>query len=322
MTDLKPKRIFISHASEDKAEFAKPMADHFLTQKGIDAWLDLYEIVGGDDLVEKIWEEGFNADCMVVLLSPDFLTKKWPMNELRTAIAKKINDKFRVIPVVVRPCAVPDALASTLRFEVGKDGTIIQIADKIADIVHGVTIKPALGSAPGHVTARTLKIPGLNSADALILEAIFDDLIAKDQGIIYTRDIRPIASANQIGETAFGDSLEMLVESGWIAVNFGGMGNRIPQTLDMPPQVILTLARAKDIDVDGVTCQLAGLIINDGITDGQMLESRVACPHQILMAVIADLKASGLINHAQFIGKAHTITAVSAKFRRWFSEEC
>jgi hypothetical protein len=58
-SDAAPK-LFISHASEDKARFVLPFAEG-LRADGIDAWVDRWEIRPGDSLVQKIFDEGIAA---------------------------------------------------------------------------------------------------------------------------------------------------------------------------------------------------------------------------------------------------------------------
>jgi hypothetical protein len=49
-------RVFLSHASEDKARFVVPFADG-LRARGLDVWVDRWEMLPGDSLVAKIFVE-------------------------------------------------------------------------------------------------------------------------------------------------------------------------------------------------------------------------------------------------------------------------
>lgn len=57
---MSPK-VFVSHASEDKDRFVLRFAER-LRQKGIDAWLDKWEMLPGDSLVDKIFVEGIKEE--------------------------------------------------------------------------------------------------------------------------------------------------------------------------------------------------------------------------------------------------------------------
>jgi hypothetical protein len=53
-------RVFLSHASEDKDRFVLPFA-RALRANGVDVWLDKWEILPGDSLVDKLFEEGLKG---------------------------------------------------------------------------------------------------------------------------------------------------------------------------------------------------------------------------------------------------------------------
>ena len=52
--DPKRPKVFISHASEDKDLFVIPFSKKLL-ENGIDAWVDKWEMLPGDSLVDKIF---------------------------------------------------------------------------------------------------------------------------------------------------------------------------------------------------------------------------------------------------------------------------
>lgn len=71
---MSPK-VFVSHASEDKDRFVLDFATR-LRASGIDVWLDKWEMLPGDSLIDKIFEDGVkNANAVIVVLS-SFSVKK------------------------------------------------------------------------------------------------------------------------------------------------------------------------------------------------------------------------------------------------------
>ena len=89
--------VFISHASEDKAEIARPLAEA-LTQRGLSVWFDEYELTLGDRLRRKI-EEGLRVSRYgVTILSENFFRKKWPQEELDALFALETESK-KILPV-------------------------------------------------------------------------------------------------------------------------------------------------------------------------------------------------------------------------------
>ena len=90
-------KIFISHASEDKADFVHPLAQA-LSRK-FTVWYDEYELTLGDSLLKKI-NEGLHAcDYGVVVLSQAFFGKKWPQSELDGLFALETSNRKIILPI-------------------------------------------------------------------------------------------------------------------------------------------------------------------------------------------------------------------------------
>ena len=77
---------FISHASEDKADIARPLADA-LTEQGWRVWLDEYELKIGMSVYAAIDDGLRRTRFGVVILSANFFAKNWPQNELHALAA-------------------------------------------------------------------------------------------------------------------------------------------------------------------------------------------------------------------------------------------
>jgi hypothetical protein len=89
--------IFISHASEDKDGFVRPLAEAL--RKKFDVWYDEYELKVGDSLRAKIDEGLHKADYSVVVLSPSFFNKKWTKAELDGLLALETSTHKLILPV-------------------------------------------------------------------------------------------------------------------------------------------------------------------------------------------------------------------------------
>ena len=68
---MKPAKLFISHASEDKQDFADSLAVA-LREAGYDVWYDKWALVAGDSLLKKISQGLRECDFGIVLLSKSF----------------------------------------------------------------------------------------------------------------------------------------------------------------------------------------------------------------------------------------------------------
>lgn len=91
--------VFISHASEDKDEFVRPLAEA-LRERELRIWYDEWEVVVGDRLRQRI-EDGLRRSRFgVVVLSPSFFAKNWPKEELDGLATMEVNDgRDRILPV-------------------------------------------------------------------------------------------------------------------------------------------------------------------------------------------------------------------------------
>jgi len=107
-------KVFLSHASEDKERFVLGFATK-LRDSGVDVWLDKWEMLPGDSLVEKIFEEGLKkAQAVIIILSLNSVNKPWVKEELNISVVNKISKGTKIIPVVIDHCEVPESLKSTI----------------------------------------------------------------------------------------------------------------------------------------------------------------------------------------------------------------
>lgn len=90
--------VFISHASEDKDLFVRPLAKE-LVRSGIRVWLDETALRLGDSLRRSIEHGLRHARFGVVVISPAFLSKEWPQRELDALMCSEINGRQKVLPV-------------------------------------------------------------------------------------------------------------------------------------------------------------------------------------------------------------------------------
>jgi hypothetical protein len=143
-------RVYLAHASEDHVTLAKPLAEHLMA-KGVNVWLDEWEIRAGDSLRRKM-EEGL-ADCthFVVILTPNSLHKPWVETEIDAGFVRAVGGESRFIGL--RAGIGVHELSPFLRTlrcpEVRLD-QVGEIDALVADI-YGVSRKPERGAAPRYV---------------------------------------------------------------------------------------------------------------------------------------------------------------------------
>src|SRR5258707_10987988 len=88
--------VFIAHASEDKNDVAKPLAEA-LRSYGVRVWYDAFTLKLGDSLSRSIDDGLANSNFGLVILSPSFFAKNWPEYELRGLTAKEIGGRNKEI---------------------------------------------------------------------------------------------------------------------------------------------------------------------------------------------------------------------------------
>jgi hypothetical protein len=90
--------LFISHASEDKDDVARPLADK-LIEHGLKVWYDEYTLTVGDSLRRSIDRGLASSRYGLVILSPHFFEKEWTQKELDGLVAREDGSEKRILPV-------------------------------------------------------------------------------------------------------------------------------------------------------------------------------------------------------------------------------
>jgi hypothetical protein len=207
---LSPPRVFVSHASEDKDRFVTRFAAR-LRANGVDAWLDKWEMLPGDSLVDKIFEEGLkDAQAVIVVLSRVSLEKPWVREELNAAVVKRINTGSKLIPVVIDDCEVPEAFKNTLWQRIESLEFYDQSFDRILAAIFGTSDKPPLGTPPSYTSHLAHTIGALTKVDSLVLRVACEEAIAKEYNLIdpeelYVKDGKPLLPEDELN-----DAIEVL----------------------------------------------------------------------------------------------------------------
>lgn len=90
--------VFVSHASEDKIAFVRPLVQ-LLTAAGLMVWYDEATLRLGDSLRRKIDEGLSNSRFGIVVLSKAFFAKEWPQRELDALVALESGAQRTVLPI-------------------------------------------------------------------------------------------------------------------------------------------------------------------------------------------------------------------------------
>lgn len=88
--------FFISHASEDKKSFVRPLAKE-LMKLGFKVWYDEFTLKMGDSLFEEISNGIKNSKYGIVVISKKFFEKEWTKKELQGLFSKEIFTNSNLI---------------------------------------------------------------------------------------------------------------------------------------------------------------------------------------------------------------------------------
>ena len=92
------KATFISHATEDKGDLVRPLADA-LIGAGYKIWYDEFQLKVGDSLRRSIDRGLAQSRFGIVILSPSFFAKQWPQYELDGLGSKEIEGGKVILPI-------------------------------------------------------------------------------------------------------------------------------------------------------------------------------------------------------------------------------
>lgn len=138
--DEKEYDVFISHASEDKEEVVRPLANALKDRK-LNVWYDEFELKIGDSLWQKIDKGVAKSKFGIIILSKNFIKKGWTNYELDGLITRSISNQQILLPiwhnitkqeVIDYSPSIADKVARSTSVN-----TIEEIADEIAEIIQG-----------------------------------------------------------------------------------------------------------------------------------------------------------------------------------------
>lgn len=130
--------VFISHASEDKVDVVRPLANA-LRDGGLAVWYDEFELRIGDSLRRKIDLGLSKSRFGVVVLSPSFINKGWTNYELDGIVTRSIDGSQVLLPIwhdLTKQQVIDysPSLADKLARSTGMH-TIQEIADEIIEVI-------------------------------------------------------------------------------------------------------------------------------------------------------------------------------------------
>ncbi len=311
---MNPK-VFISHASEDKKRFVLDFATK-LRNNGIDAWLDKWEMLPGDSLIDKIFEEGIkNADAMIIILSKNSVSKKWVKEELNAGFIKKIEKNTKLIPVIIDDCEIPESLKSTVWQNIKELNNYETELEVIISSIFGLYSKPKLGSIPNYASTAISTIPSFTKEDTIILKEICEKAMKNGFGDFNISKIYEIVNKKyDISEEVFNESIEILDNRYFFkSLRAGGQIAHITLTTIGFKRYAKHFLKSYDDSINKV----AFFIVNyKGQISNSTIEEETNLNSYLIKHILDFLESQTYIKNIKLSGNGRIVTSISPELKR------
>jgi hypothetical protein len=312
----KTPRPFISHAHADKERFVLEFAKR-LRGKGIDAWVDSWEMLPGDSLVDKIFNEGLKScTAFIVVLSQNSVNSKWVREELNAGIVKRINDNTKLIPLRLDGCEVPTALKNTLWIDIPNVANYDREFEQIVNAVYGQYSKPPLGNAPAYVRPDVLQMDGLTPIDSVIFEHACKTAIEQGHSsLIHGERVVSDLASQGISETQIMETQEILEGRLYIELH-RVMGPPHAFDFKITSYGFDQFVQAAIPDYGRLCAEVARLLVRDQHETNASIVREVQRPVMLIDHILESLQHNGLIKSSQTLDGTIHVFWVSPELRR------
>lgn len=311
-------KAFLSHASEDKERFVRGLAAR-LRAAGVDAWLDEWEIAGGESLVTRIFERGIGASsAFIVVLSRYSVTKPWVRAELDAAVVANIERQTKLIPLRLDNVEVPMSLQAKRWIPVADTTSYDAEFNDLLRTIFEIDVRPPLGLRPSYVDAP--RITGLNQADAAVLRIVGELAIETDIDMADGEELARRAHQSGIDDDGLNLSLDALENAHLVEFTRLLGGGRTPPALTMSGWRRILPALVPDIDE--LRKIVIGSLVNEyrnGV-DSRELSERLNRPRRVIVVLLRELKARRLLTLSEWLPNGYTVAAVSPLLARELSD--
>lgn len=318
MEHIQNPKVFVSHASEDKQRFVRDFGKK-LYANGIQAWVDEWEIQTGDSLVDKIFSEGIGeAQAIVIVLSQHSINKPWVKKELNVSVVRQIEDKIKLIPVVIDDCQVPESLRDTVWTRVRDLENYEGELGKIVGAIYGQNDRPALGTPPAYTQVVIDTLSGLTKVDSIVLSLACQQVI--ETGWKQVNSGRFLEKAARLGIQPDDviEALAILDNNGYVCLE-REIGDFSHPDFEITTQGFDQYARAYIDDYNDIFRSTLLQIINHDARENKAIAQALNQPLMIVNHIFGVLEDQGHIKTSAPLGSEATITSISLGMKRLLS---
>ncbi len=313
-------KVFVSHASEDKNRFVEHFARR-LRERGIDAWYDKWEMMPGDSLVNRIFEEGIrNASVVVCVISKISVTKSWVREEINTSVVRKIDSKIRILPVVIDKCEVPIALNSLLYQKIEDTSSYDEEFERIVSSILGLDQRPPLGPLPVHSSLTASAIGSLSKIDSLVMEIACGVALEIENLHISTEPVLERALAMDLPHNEVKDALHILDQEGYIRLD-KSIGQPVPSSLRVKEAGLELYARVKVEGYAQLPARVAAAILNDGLRTNDTIAKSIGANPLVVANILVNLQHAGKLKLSDEISRVTRVALTFPSLKRVVTSE-
>jgi len=313
-----PPKAFVSHAGEDHERFVVGFAEK-LRARGIDAWLDNWEIAPGDSLIERIFEAGIGtADAIIVVLSKRSVHKPWVREELNAGLVQRINKKTKLIPVVIDDCEneLPVAVQHLAWQRVHDLESYDADVDRIVMAIHGYLEKPPLGEAPHYARLQIDVIPNLARADSLVLKTACEKTIERDDERVGAQEMIEALAPLGVSKEQVWQSLQILDGRGHVKVLSVMGAPHSFYSLKVTTFGLDQYLRVYMTDYDDISRAVGLRLVNQEDRESHAIIEALKQPRVIVHHMLDMLEQRGHVKSTSVMGGNRVIVNVSPELRR------
>jgi predicted transcriptional regulator len=313
--DAKQPKVFISHASEDKDRFVMSFSKRLL-EHGIDAWVDKWEMLPGDSLVDKIFEDGIkNASAFIIILSKNSVQKPWVREELNAGFIKKLSGKCKVIPVVIDECEIPEALKTTIWERIKDINNYEEEFNRIVASIYEISQKPPIGNPPKYTQSTIVMFPGFSKIDMLVLKTIGDLASNSESPIFGPELVKKELFELEISESQIDESIEFLDDQNFIKGQKVGMENKIAY-FEVTTYGFVNYAKVFYSEFESLVKNSLIAIVNKNISTNDDLSKYLNVQKPLINRVLDYLSDNGYFEQSKSYGGGVSIYNISASAKR------
>ncbi len=321
---MEPPKVFVSHASEDNDRFVVDFATKLRSQFGVDAKVDIWEILPGDSLVRKIFDEMIDqAEAVIVILSEHSINKPWVRKELDVSTVRQIEDGINLIPVVigdVEKHQIPTSLRDTRWVRVRNLDEYEAELSEVVDKVYGRRDKPPLGQQPEYTRSDLDVVPGLRSADSQILKLCCEMEMQRGErkaSLVGAAVIEEAERADLHKEQAV-KSMKLLEGRGYLNARY--TNSAVPFRLTVTDLGFDKYARTFLPGYDSLTRSVGLEIVNNDARRSDAIARSLDSPQVIVEHILALFEDRGWIDIRQETTPWMDIYNVSPELERWLED--